>query len=132
MPVRPDRQAAELPGHLGGAGAHAETYVIAAAYTALVFLARLLVLLLGLPLFLLAAFTGLVDGLARRDVRRFGAGRESGFAYHRAWTSLTPLAVLPWVIYLALPISVAPLFILRRGALGACAGHFGGDVQKYL
>jgi hypothetical protein len=30
-----------------------------------------------LPLFPMAAFVGLVDGLARRDVRRFDAGRES-------------------------------------------------------
>lgn len=30
-----------------------------------------------------AAFVELVDGLLRRDVPRFGAGRESGFIYHR-------------------------------------------------
>ncbi|MDR2450313.1 MAG: TIGR03747 family integrating conjugative element membrane protein, partial [Candidatus Accumulibacter sp.] len=102
--------------HLGRAYARAETYVIAAAYVALVFLARLLVLLLSLPLFLLAGLTGLVDGLARRDVRRFGAGRESGFVHHRARASLAPLAVLPWALYLALPVRVAPLFILLPGA----------------
>jgi integrating conjugative element membrane protein (TIGR03747 family) len=64
--------------HLGRAFLHAETYVIAAATTALVFLVRVLVLLLTLPLFLMAAFTGLIDGLARRDVGRLGAGRDSG------------------------------------------------------
>lgn len=53
-------------------------YLIAAAYTVLVFLVRLLVLCLMLPLFLMAAFVGFVDGLVRRDIRRFGAGRESG------------------------------------------------------
>ncbi len=53
-----------------------------------------------------AAFVGLVDGLVRRDIRRFGAGRESGFIYHRARAGLIPLAVLPWVAYLALPVSV--------------------------
>ena len=53
-----------------------------------------------------ATFVGLVDGLVRRDIRRFGAGRESGFIYHRARASLIPLAVLPWVAYLALPVSV--------------------------
>ena len=52
---------------------HLESYLIAAAYTVLVFLVRLLVLCLMLPLFLMAAFTGLVDGLVRRDIRRFGA-----------------------------------------------------------
>jgi hypothetical protein len=54
-------------------------------------------LCLTLPLFLMAAFVGLVDGLVCRDIRRFGAGRESGFIYHRARASLIPLAVLPWV-----------------------------------
>ncbi len=39
-----------------------ESYLIAAAYTTLVFLVRLLVLCLTLPLFLMAAFVGLVDG----------------------------------------------------------------------
>ena len=61
----------------------AESYLIAAAFTTLTFLVRLLVLVLTLPLILTAAFVGLIDGLVRRDVRRFGAGRESGFIYHR-------------------------------------------------
>ena len=63
-----------------------------------------------------ATFVGLVDGLVRRDIRRFGAGRESGFIYHRARASLIPLAVLPWVTYLALPVSVNPLLILLPSA----------------
>ncbi len=64
-----------------------ESYLIAAAFTTLTFLVRLLVLVLTLPLILTAAFVGLVDGLVRRDVRKFGAGRESGFIYHRAKAS---------------------------------------------
>ena len=42
-----------------------------------------------------AVFVELVDGLVRRDVPGFGAGRQSGFIYHRAKASLMPLAVLP-------------------------------------
>lgn len=87
--------------YIGLVYVNVESYLIAAAYTTLVFLVRLLVLCLTLPLFLMAAFVGLVDGLVRRDIRRFGAGRESGFIYHRARASLIPLAVLPWVTYLA-------------------------------
>ena len=77
---------------------------------------------------------GLVDGLVRRDVRRFGAGRESGFIYHRAKASLMPLAVLPWVTYLALPVSVHPLLILLPGAalLGGAADIAAGSFKKYL
>lgn len=111
-----------------------ESYLIAAAFTVLVFLVRLLVLVLTLPLFLMAAFVGLVDGLVRRDVRRFGAGRESGFVYHRAKASLMPLAVAPWVIYLALPVSVSPLLILLPSAilLGIAVDIAAGSFKKYL
>src|SRR3546814_9826208 len=64
--------------YIGLVYVNVESNLIAAAYTTLVFLVRLLVLCLTLPLFLMAAFVGLVDGLVRRDIRRFGAGRESG------------------------------------------------------
>ncbi|UQP97350.1 TIGR03747 family integrating conjugative element membrane protein [Xanthomonas arboricola pv. juglandis] len=111
-----------------------ESYLIAAAYTTLVFLVRLLVLCLTLPLFLMAAFVGLVDGLVRRDIRRFGAGRESGFIYHRARASLMPLAVLPWVSYLAMPVSVNPLLILLPSAalLGVAVCIAAATFKKYL
>lgn len=111
-----------------------ESYLIAAAFTVLIFLVRLLVLVLTLPLFLLAAFVGLIDGLVRRDIRRFGAGRESGFVYHRAKASLMPLAVLPWVIYLALPFSLSPLLILLPSAvlLGIAMSIAAGSFKKYL
>jgi len=111
-----------------------ERYLIAAAFTTLTFFVRLLILVLTLPLILLAAFVGLVDGLVRRDVRKFGAGRESGFFYHRAKASLMPLAVLPWVIYLALPISLHPLLILLPSAtlLGLGVNLTAGSFKKYL
>jgi integrating conjugative element membrane protein (TIGR03747 family) len=111
-----------------------ESYLIAAAFITLTFIVRLLVLVLTLPLILLAAFVGLVDGLVRRDIRKFGAGRESGFIYHRAKAALMPLAVLPWVIYLALPVSVNPLLILLPGAalLGAAVCVSAATFKKYL
>jgi len=119
---------------LGQIYLHLEEYALASIYTLLTFLVRLLVLCLTLPLFLMAAFTGFVDGLVRRDVRRFGAGRESGFVYHRARASLMPLAVLPWVFYLALPVSVSPLLILLPSAvlLGVAADIASGSFKKYL
>ena len=111
-----------------------ESYLIAAAFTVLVFIVRVLVLVLTLPLFLLAAFVGLVDGLVRRDIRRMGAGRESGFIYHRAKASLMPLAVLPWITYLALPVSLSPLWILLPSAilLGVAVDIAAGSFKKYL
>lgn len=112
----------------------AERYLVAAAFITLTFLVRLLVLVLTLPLVLTAVFVGLVDGLVRRDVRKFGAGRESGFVYHRAKASLPPLVVLPWVIYLAMPISVHPLLILLPSAalLGFAVALTASSFKKYL
>ncbi|UOB57013.1 TIGR03747 family integrating conjugative element membrane protein [Burkholderia pyrrocinia] len=120
--------------YMGRVYVHLESYLIASAYTVLVFLVRLLVLCLSLPLFLLAAFVGLVDGLVRRDLRRFSAGRESGFIYHRARASLMPLAVLPWVVYLALPVSAHPLLVLLPCAvvLGLAVDIAAGSFKKYL
>lgn len=120
--------------YLGVVYVHLEGYLIAAAYMFLVFLIRLLVLCLMLPLFCMAAFVGLVDGLVRRDIRRFGAGRESGFVYHRAKAAVMPLLVLPWVIYLALPISVSPLLVLLPSAvlLGMAVDITAGSFKKYL
>lgn len=120
--------------YLGVVYVHLESHLIAAAYTLLVFLVRLLVLCLMVPLFCMAAFVGLVDGLVRRDIRRFGAGRESGFIYHRAKAAVMPLLVLPWVIYLALPVSVSPLLILLPSALllGIAVDLTAGSFKKYL
>lgn len=111
-----------------------ERYLIAAGFTVLTFIVRLLVLVLTLPLFLLAAFVGLVDGLVRRDIRKFGAGRESGFVYHRAKAALMPLAVLPWVTYLALPVSLHPLMILLPAAflLGLAVNIVAASFKKYI
>ncbi|MCV4286443.1 TIGR03747 family integrating conjugative element membrane protein [Pseudomonas capsici] len=127
-------QAEGIHRYLGIMYVYVEDYGLAAIYTVLTFLARLVILTLSLPLFLMAAFTGVVDGLVRRDLRRFGAGRESGFVYHRAKMLIVPLAVMPWVLYLALPMSVSPVLVLMP-----CAGTFGivvsitlGSFKKYL
>ncbi|PMR78726.1 TIGR03747 family integrating conjugative element membrane protein [Billgrantia endophytica] len=127
-------EARDLRYYLSQTYVYLESYLIAAAFIVLVFLVRLLVLLLTLPLFVMAAFVGLIDGLVRRDIRRIGAGRESGFVYHRAKASLIPLAVLPWVIYLALPVSVHPLLILLPSAvlLGLVVDIAVGSFKKYL
>ena len=119
---------------VGGLYRGLHDYALAAFYTFLTFLVRLMVLLLTMPLFLMGAFVGAVDGLVRRDIRRFGAGRESGFLYHRARASIVPLVALPWVVYLALPVSVQPLLILVPSALllGVAVNLAAGSFKKYL
>lgn len=111
-----------------------ESYLRASCYTVLTFLARLTVLTLTLPLFALSAFVGFVDGLVRRDLRRFGAVYESGFIHHRARAFVVPLALLPWVVYLALPISIHPLVILLPSAalLGFAVNLTVASFKKYV
>lgn len=72
-----------------------QDYLLAALFTVCTFVVRLAVLTLATPLFLLAATTGAVDGLMRRDLRKFGADRESSFVYHRAKRTLLPLMISP-------------------------------------
>lgn len=120
--------------YLNGAVNQMQTYLLAAAYTTLTFLVRLFVLILSMPLVFLAVFVGFVDGLVKRDIRRFMAGHESGFVYHRARAFIVPTLALPWVIYLALPISLPPLMIILPCAVlsGIVTDIAAASFKKYL
>lgn len=83
-------------------------FILAALQITQVFALRLAILLLATPVFLLFGVMALVDGLVRRDLRRWGGGRESSFVYHWSKRSALPLLVTAWIIYLALPFSVHP------------------------
>jgi integrating conjugative element membrane protein (TIGR03747 family) len=111
-----------------------ETDLRAICYAVLTFLVRLAVLTLTLPLFALSALVGFVDGLVRRDIRRFGGVYESGFVHHRARAFILPLALLPWGAYLTLPVSVDPLAILLPSAalLGLAVNLTAASFKKYL
>jgi integrating conjugative element membrane protein (TIGR03747 family) len=87
-------------------------YVIAAMQVTQVFAVRLVILALATPVFGLFSVVALVDGFVQRDLRRWGGGRESSFVYHWAKRSALPLLVLSWVIYLALPVSLHPSFLV--------------------
>jgi integrating conjugative element membrane protein (TIGR03747 family) len=111
-----------------------QDYGLAALYTVLTFCVRMVILTLTIPLFLLAAFTGLVDGLVRRDLRKFGSGRESSYLYHKARGTIVPLTVVPWTIYLAIPFSISPLLVLLPFAvlLGLSVCITVASFKKYL
>ncbi|WP_339425769.1 TIGR03747 family integrating conjugative element membrane protein [Pseudomonas proteolytica] len=111
-----------------------EDFVLAAVYVTFTFVVRLLILVLATPLFLLATLTGFVDGLMRRDLRKFGAGRESSFVYHRAKRAVMPLLVVPWIIYLSLPITLNPMavFIPCAVLLGAVMTITATTFKKYI
>ena len=87
-------------------------FVIAMMQVTQLFSVRLAVLTLAMPVFLLFSLVALVDGLVQRDLRRWGGGRESSFVYHYAKKAALPLLVITWVVYLALPFSLHPTFVV--------------------
>ncbi|WAJ37262.1 TIGR03747 family integrating conjugative element membrane protein [Pseudomonas sp. GOM7] len=111
-----------------------EDYLLATLYVTLTFMVRLVILTLTSPLFVMAAMVGLVDGLVRRDIRRFGAGRESSFVYHHSKRLIVPLFLSAWLIYLSLPFSVHPNWVLLPCALllGLAVSITAGSFKKYL
>ena len=111
-----------------------EDFVLAAVYVIFTFVVRLTILVLAAPLFLMAMFTGFIDGLIRRDLCKFGAGRESSFIYHRAKRTVVPLLTLPWIVYLSLPITLNPpaVFIPCAVILGAATALTTTTFKKYI
>jgi len=111
-----------------------EDFVLAAVYVTFTFVVRLTILVLATPLFLLAMSTGFVDGLMRRDLRKFGAGRESSFVYHRAKRAVMPLLIVPWIIYLSLPFSLNPMAVFLPCAvtLGITTAITATTFKKYI
>lgn len=92
-------------------------FLLAALQVMQLFAVRLAVLALAIPAFVLFGCVGLIDGLVQRDLRRRGAGRESSFIYHHARAAIPPLLVAPFVIYLALPVSLHPGWVVLPAAL---------------
>jgi integrating conjugative element membrane protein (TIGR03747 family) len=89
-----------------------QEYVLAAMTVTQIFAVRLAVLTLAMPAFVLLGAMGLVDGLVQRDIRRWSGGRESSFVYHWAKKALYPSLILPWIVYLAIPVNVHPNLVV--------------------
>ncbi|MBZ7707527.1 TIGR03747 family integrating conjugative element membrane protein [Klebsiella oxytoca] len=100
----------------------------------LTFLLRLAILLQALPLFALAIIIGLIDGLVRRDLRKFGAGHESGFVYHHARRMIGSSLAATGLAWLALPYDLDPKNVLMAGAMGVglAVTVAIGTFKKYL
>ncbi|ECD9611725.1 TIGR03747 family integrating conjugative element membrane protein [Salmonella enterica subsp. salamae] len=111
-----------------------DTYIQATVYITLTFVLRVFILLLTTPLFILSALVGIIDGLVRRDIRRYGCGYESGFIYHHAKRTVIPVFFMAWIIYLSLPFSVNPAFIFLPAAFifGILITIATGSFKKYL
>ncbi|CBJ80662.1 conserved hypothetical protein [Xenorhabdus bovienii str. Jollieti] len=102
---------------LHGISAHLQEYWLATVFITMVTLIRLGILLLSVPLFVMVVLVALVDGLGRRDLRRYGAGYESSFVYHHAKRGIKPACTVPCVLYLSWPEVVYPTVILLPAAI---------------
>jgi len=83
-------------------------YVLAARNIALVYVLRLTIIALTLPLFVAIVHHAMVDGLTQRERRKAGGGIESGFVYHHMKKWRTIVLLFPLIIYLASPIAIHP------------------------
>lgn len=132
QPPRPDES--RILTVLRSAYAQSGEYVLAAMTVTQVFAVRLAVLTLAMPVFVLFGLVALVDGLVQRDLRRWSGGRESSFVYHHAKKVIFPAVILAWVVYLGMPTSMHPNYvILPFAALFALAMAIAaGSFKKYL
>ncbi|HEF0058160.1 TPA: TIGR03747 family integrating conjugative element membrane protein [Citrobacter freundii] len=108
--------------------------LLSAGNVTLTFLLRLTILLQALPLFALTIIIGLIDGLVRRDLRRFGAGHESGFVYHHARRMISSSLIATGLMWLAVPIFLVPesVFIPAAAWIGLAVSITGGSFKKYV
>ncbi|MGR3807779.1 TIGR03747 family integrating conjugative element membrane protein [Pasteurella testudinis] len=113
---------------------YTRAYVESVIYITITFIIRLLIITLTSPLFLLVALAGFTEGLMLRDLRKFGAGRESGFLYHNARRYIFPVMITAWILYLSIPISVHPNAILVPAAalFGLSICVTAASFKKYL
>lgn len=109
-------------------------YIESVLYVIITFIIRLMIIVLISPLFLLVALVGGGDGLVQRDLRRFGVGRESVFKYHHAKRVVFPVMLLAWGLYLSIPFSIHPNWILIPSAIffGLTISFTASSFKKYL
>ena len=88
LPESTASRATGLRGQIRAASAEVSktvgTWAVMTMYVTQDVLLRMCVAIFALPAFALACLVGVVDGLVRRDLRRWGGGRESSFVYHHA------------------------------------------------
>ncbi|OQM38969.1 TIGR03747 family integrating conjugative element membrane protein [Citrobacter braakii] len=109
-------------------------FLEATLYITVVFVVRVSILLLSLPLFVMAAAVAMVEGLSLRDLRRYGAGYESSFLYHHARGLIKPSLVYPCMAYLSWPAVAYPNAFLLPSALlfGIVLTVQASTFKKYL
>ncbi|HDC1597071.1 TPA: TIGR03747 family integrating conjugative element membrane protein [Salmonella enterica] len=113
---------------------HLRDFLQATVYISVVFVVRVLILVLSVPLFVMVVMVAMVEGLSRRDLRRYGAGYESSFLYHHAKRFIKPSVIYPCMLYLSWPTAIYPNMVLLPAALllGASVTVLMSTFKKYL
>ncbi|EBK1009829.1 TIGR03747 family integrating conjugative element membrane protein [Salmonella enterica] len=111
-----------------------KVFLEATLYITVVFVVRVSILLLSVPLFVMAAAVAMVEGLSLRDLRRYGAGYESSFLYHHARGLIKPSLVYPVMAYLSWPVAAYPNAFMLPSALlfGVVLTVQASTFKKYL
>lgn len=111
------------------------TLGLVAMYTAQDTALRLAIVVFALPAFVLACLLGAVDGMVRRDLRKWGGGRESSFVYHHA-KAMTYLSLGGgFSLYLAWPgggFNPAYMVLLGAGLVAFSLSLTLSSFKKYL
>ncbi|HBH4470079.1 TPA: TIGR03747 family integrating conjugative element membrane protein [Escherichia coli] len=113
---------------------HLHDYLLATVYVTVVTMVRVVILVLSVPLFVMVVLVAVVEGLGRRDLRRYGAAYESSFVYHHAKKSVRPAIYVPCIIYLSWPGAVYPNLLIWPAAmlLGLAVTVTVASFKKYL
>ncbi len=109
-------------------------YLQAGLNAAQTFFVRLAITITAVPLFLVFAWWGAMEGLVRRDLRRFGGDLERGMIYHWAKHVAGATMAIPAVLYLAWPGSINPVwpFVPFALALGINVLVVSSTFTKYV
>ena len=92
-------------------------YLEAALNAVQTFFVRLAITITAIPLFLVFAWWGAMEGLVRRDLRRYGGDIERGMIYHWAKHVAGAVLAVPVFLYLAWPDSLNPAWVFVPFAL---------------
>jgi integrating conjugative element membrane protein (TIGR03747 family) len=109
-------------------------YVYAAFYITQLFFIRLAIILLSLTVFVLFGMVGIADGLTERELRRWGAGRESSTMFNLAKRMIYPAFIVACVLYISFPTTIHPaLIMVPFGALFGYSLKVGFEkLKKYF
>lgn len=89
-----------------------DDYVYAAVNITQLFFLRLAIIALSVSVFALFGLVGIADGLTERELRRWGAGRESATVYNLARRMVYPAFIIACVVYISFPTTVHPALVM--------------------